>query len=1056
MKTLLFDIAPFALPGSLPAEVRFEEPRDIERVTVTLAGPCQTQPTLQYLRNTWPQDRWEYPADQDLVQPGRFGWKRMDDWFNSRWVDAATRIECLSPRRLVFTFKGLLAEIDEFPNARQYDVAFRRTLGIRLLPADAAIRGIQVYTRSPAARTRLRVELDAGHKTPGKAIHISGYNAYIRKVDASRGTTARGSEVRLGSARTRSFEVDVEHMAPAHRWCHDDGLVTFALDKETFTISLTSLEKEGPIWFAEQGMYIARRDDATTFADYRARIAGHKTIARQVVEQPEQSLAGARNGQPRPHPVPYCFGCKHARQKFWLEPNGDLVLHKWLLERQPGKDTPRWKNAGDARFFFGLGRWSVNGRFNDPWPTMAYNMGLKQGSLLLEQKCFAVPLLGSILDRAETAADETIVALVRLRFQNTGTEADRAQISLGYSGRSMRSTNRRLELQGDKRWQDDELVPRGPRDLLQFDGNRIRSEHEGQSVIRCTFETTMHVQTCKTGLQFEQELGPGQSCELLLKIPYVSVETDEELAGLAALDFARCYEEMKQYWLAEGRKGAGIHTPEPHLNGVYAGHLPMVLLSDFGSPDGSTLVNTSVGAATYGNYTNESCMILEELDQRGLVEEVRRRLGVWVKHQGTAKLRGNFTDYDGLLYGAGGMETGDSYNQHHGWALWYLAQHYLLTGNSAWFAGVADAVLAGARWIFRQRRNTLDALPHSRGWERGFLPAGALEDVADYFYWLSTNAFTWRGADAAGRALERFGHPDAAGIRREANRYRKDLIRGLETSRKYSPVIRLADGRWIPHYPSRLYRRGRDFGWIREVLEGSVNLLISGLYDPASRQGRWILDDYQDTRYRNPPLDYVMVDPKSEWFDCGGFSPQPTLLAGLLPYLDRDEPELYIWMFFNAFAACYREEINALVEHPLPVLGFSNSAPFKTSDQSNATKWLCRMFVYEREDLLHLGRAIPREWLVEGNDIHARRVATRFGNVSVRYRSQNDAKAITAEVDFDARRAPDRFLVRFRHPERLQIRSVLVNGNPGRTSDIHGEDVDISGMKGNLRITARY
>ena len=52
------------------------------------------------------------------------------------------------------------------------------------------------------------------------------------------------------------------------------------------------------------------------------------------------------------------------------------------------------------------------------------------------------------------------------------------------------------------------------------------------------------------------------------------------------------------------------------------------------------------------------------------------------------------------------------------------------------------------------------------------------------------------------------------------------------------------DGRWVPTYPSRLYGRGRDLGWIREVLEGSVYLLISGLYKSTSKQAGWILDDY--------------------------------------------------------------------------------------------------------------------------------------------------------------------------------------------------------------------
>ena len=50
---------------------------------------------------------------------------------------------------------------------------------------------------------------------------------------------------------------------------------------------------EGPIWYAEAGIYIARADDPETFEQYRARTQDGQTIARQVSELPEQSLAGA-------------------------------------------------------------------------------------------------------------------------------------------------------------------------------------------------------------------------------------------------------------------------------------------------------------------------------------------------------------------------------------------------------------------------------------------------------------------------------------------------------------------------------------------------------------------------------------------------------------------------------------------------------------------------------------------------------------------------------------------------------------------------------------------
>ncbi|HUU58392.1 MAG TPA: hypothetical protein VMZ50_02510, partial [Phycisphaerae bacterium] len=832
----------------------------------------------------------------------------MDDGFNSQWVRAAVNLERTSPKVMTFAFRPLRREIRDFPDAADYDVGFRRTLGIRVAaPGGAAVRKVQVLTRSAPVRTCLHVQLDAGRRTRGRTLSVCGYNAVIRGAVPKAGADAQWK--RLTLSRKRICELEVEHMVPAHRWCYDDGLVTFATEKETFTISLTALEAEGPVWFAEQGVYIRRADDPTSFAEYRARIKGCRTIAEQVCDRPEQGLGGARRGQPRPHPIPYCFGCKHARQKFWLEPDGDLLLIAWIVTRQQAADTPRWKNAGDARFFFGLERWSVNGRFNDPWPVMAYNLHLKRDAVLLEQKCFAVPLGPSILD-GEPASDETMVALVRFRFENTGDAPAVAELPVSYSSRSARSQNRRLELAAGARRQTDNLIPLGPRDPLTVEGGRITSQHEGEKVIRCTFETPMETVESGEAVRFRRRLAPGERCELLLKIPYVAVETAEELAALKGLRFDRCYGEMKRYWRREGGRGARIRTPEPHLNAAYAGHLPIVMITDLGLPDGSGLVNTSVGTATYGNYTNESCMILEELDQRGLADEVRRRLGVWVRYQGTAELRGNFTDQRGVLFGAGGLEAGSSYNQHHGWALWYLGRHYLLTGDDDWFGGVADSVIAAADWIFRQRKATLAKLPHSRGWEKGFLPAGALEDVDDYFYWLSTNALTWRGADTAAAALEAYGHGEAKRVRREADAFRRDLVRGFETARRHSPLIRLRSGRWIPHYPSRIYRRGRDYGWIREVLEGSVYLLLSGLYDPESRQGGWILDDYLDTRYMNPPFGYPLQDPQTEWFDCGGLSVQPNLLAGLTPHLDRDEPEIYLWMFFNAWAACYREEVN--------------------------------------------------------------------------------------------------------------------------------------------------
>ena len=1038
----LFDIGPFALPNCEPGEVRFEALRDIARVEVAFRGKPPAKLSLSYLRRYWPERRVE---QGDPTHPAAFGWIPTDDWFNGAWQRAAAIVTRTGANSLAITFKPLTSE---FPDQKDDAVTFRRTMGVKLeFPDSAEVRRIAVFTTARPARSRLRVQLDCGRRTPGKALVFEAYNAVVGSIGELKGVSLRSGVLQLGKAKNRSFELTVAHMTPAHPYANDDGHVTFALDGDAFTISLASMAREGPIWLAEQGAFITRADVSTSFAEYRARVKHDKTITERVLERPEQSYGGAYFGQPRPHPIGYCVGSAHARQIFRIEPNGDLVLDKWMLTWTPGRDTPRYRNKGGARFFFGLERDCVMGRFNDPAPVPVYNVHLRRGDLLVEQKALAVPMERSILD-GEPTADETIVALVRFRFRNAGDQPLVAMLPIGYSSDSGRSANA-LHSRGA----DDYLVPLSPRDKLATADGRITSIWEGEPVLRCSYETTMSPKSHGNGLHFSQELQPGESCELLLKIPYIAIDRDAELSALDGLDFNHCLDAVTRYWRDAGAKGAQLHTPEPNLDALHAAHFTHVQIADPAMPDGSGLVNTSVGTATYGNFSNESCMIIQELDQRGCHDEARRRLDLFVKYQGTVKLPGNFTDWEGVYYGAGGFEMGN-YNQHHGWVLWCLCEHYFLTGDSAWFKRVARSVIAGADWVFRQRRNTLGALPRSRGWERGFLPAGSLEDVTDYWYWLSTNVLTWRGTDAAARALEDAGHSEAARVREESDAYRADLIRGFETARRYAPLVRLRNGRWVPHYPSRLYCRGRDIGWIRETLEGAIYLLISGLYATDSPQAQWILDDYQDNRYESPPFGYQVPPPAENWYDHGGMSIQPNLLAGLMPYLDRDEPEMYLWMFFNAWCACYREETNSMVEHPMPILGYSNSAYVKTSDEANAVMWLRYLLVYATPNLLHFGRALPREWLSGCAPVEARNVATYFGKVSVSYRSAVSDGRIVAELDLALRRTPKRTLVRFRHPAKLPIRSVRVNGSDSSSFDAAKGDVEITGLSGKVTVEA--
>lgn len=1043
-----FDIVPFALPNCPPGEFWFEESRDIREGVVQFKSTVPTRIGLRYLQDKWPNTRHE--ARHDTENPAAFGWVETDDWFNGKWRQAKVRKE-VNGKTVTLRFKGLLADgIEGTPE--NYDVEFRRTMALHLLVPDwTQVRNITLHTASERVTHLLRIELDAGKKTRGKKLSFSGYNARIAGLGAPGGAIALGrSEVELGKSKRRSFLLKVEHMAPAHRYCGDTGLVEFHLDHDMFTLSLDALAEQGPIWYAEEGIFVALADDPLTFPQYQRKQGTNQNINQRVALWPEHSYARAFLGQPRPHAVAYSLGCKHSPQRFWLEANGDLVLHKDNLTRlaHPGNTPARFVNKGNARFFFGLEEWTATARFTDPPPVLGYHLGFRQRTLQLEQEVLCVPLAKSILD-GELGFSEPTVALVRFRFHNLGDAPVEARLPIRYSGDSRRSFHF-LHIDPG---QTDHMVPKSPMDQLALNGNRITSLYENRAVLRCACETAMAVLAECDAVKLLKTLQPGEHCEALLKIPYLAPTSGAEMESLARLEFDKCHEETTRFWRMENRKGSCLRSPVAQLDTLHAGHLSNVEITDFAMPDAPELINTSVGSSTYGNFSNESCMVVQELDQRGFHDDCRRRLALWVKYQGTATQPGNFSDFDGMYYGAGGFEQG-FYNQHHGCVLWCMAEHFLLTRDREWFGRVADSVIAGADWIFRQRRRTMGEMAHSRGWEHGFLPAGSLEDVTEFYYWLSTNCLTWRGADRAAKALEIYGHAEAGHIRQEADAFGLDLIHGFETMRQHSPLVKLRDGRWVPQYPSRLYCRGRDTGWIRQVIEGAAYLLISGLYGPLSKQASWILDDYQDNLYLTPPYGYVMREPEADLLSRGGFSIQPCLLPGLLPHLERDEPEIYLWMFFNAFATIYREEISGMIEHPMPELGFSTSVTFKTSDEANAVMWMRYMVVYCNDRLLHFGRAMPRAWLAQRTPVELTGVCTLFGQVGVQYESFPADKKIIARVELGALRDSPQVLVRFRHPDKAAMRVVAVNGRPW--TRFAAEDVDITGLSGSVVVGAEY
>ncbi|MEI6502119.1 MAG: hypothetical protein WCP21_13975, partial [Armatimonadota bacterium] len=551
------------------------------------------------------------------------------------------------------------------------------------------------------------------------------------------------------------------------------------------------------------------------------------------------------------------------------------------------------------------------------------------------------------------------------------------------------------------------------------------------------------VTTDEQGLVYAVTFGEGETHAITLKVPYVWL-TDAEITQLQALDFDRERRATAAYWWAILGTHMELITPETTLNEFFTSVAMHSLINSELEP-GSRRRFARAGSFAYLAFANESCMMIVDLDRRGMHEAARECLEGFLHYQGSVPLPGDFKSSEGVLWGAAGYEH-IGYNQHHGWILWNVIEHYRFTRDTAWLISVADKVLAAAEWVIRERDRDLPA-GHP---EAGLIPAGNLEDITDWWPWLSTNCYTWRGLEAAAWGLAQLGHPEAARLQAQADDYRAAILARFSEAAERAPVVRLRNGTYVPHTPSQPYRRGRSFGWICETLEGAIHLLITGLIDPHSREAPWIINDFEDNLYLSEQFGYHIEGFEQHWFDWGGFSMQACLLLHVEPYLYRDDLKHALRGAFNALAANYYPDTRMAAEHALPELGDWRGDHYKSPDEANACGWLRYLFVREEGETLLVGQAVPESWLQPGQRCGVEGAMTHFGPMSVVFEASADQ--ITVRLDAPRRNPPTQIKLRLRAPAGMAVGAVSVAGVDWTEYD--GDWVLLPGDIGEAIITA--
>ncbi len=1080
----------YRLPASESEEselhigVEWNEPREIYKIQLTYKDdqsiPDPNSVKVQYWQCSWPS-----PALERHKGAYR-GWVEVDDPWHGRWVTANTKI-AVEENEHVYSFEHL--DITELPDeqklekAEDYNAFFRKTLKIRLVFKDnlkPAIADLKVYSKSLWKKMTVDILFGCGEeKGSDWSGTIEAHNGRIKGIeplyfDKEDAITTKDTWRCKTKGRPKGIQAKVMYTdCPPKSWDRTKG--TIRTKTRSFSFLINDLFPE-PIFIKDYNVFIKKSDEQIDYKTYLSKLASlnKKSIYDLVTSEPEQSyervseeippLQKTKQEQPYGRYIP--LGCKENRQEFALRFNGHLFANKEFLKVR-GHDTARLLWPGmELQYKFGTG---------DP-PDFrerenACLQSLKEGYLPVvetawldreieyRQEAFAAFLDGSMKDSLRKRGDEDIVCLMQFSIRNTTIGKKRAQLwfliqpseGLSFEDGFIKAEGRVVpgETVKDK-WKVqkyEEPLVRGYIDI----------KDKGELTPKTYVDRLEDAHSIANAIAYEVELDSYKEHTINLTIPFASL-VDKDL--LSSLSYKEKLNEVISYWKDYIGEGMQVNVPDPIINDFYK-TVPIHVAISVDKDPYSSLYEVPAGTYRYGPLGTEACWQIRQLDYRGCHKQAEKYLETFIRTQGERFLDGNFKSKKGAFQGVGvyGDEIyirGFNYNLDHGFILSQLAEHYLLTKDRQWLDRILPNLIDGCDFIIRERAFTRRKKSDgTKNPEYGLLPAGHMEDNPEWRYWFAVNAHAYQGMKLTADVLSEIDHPEAKRVSKEVKAYEKDIHEAAKRAMVNSPVVKLLDGTYIPHVPTRARIWGRELGWFREGAYGALHLVECEIIKPDEEMATWILKDLEDnifvTREFGRP-----VDLEKYWFSHGGVAIQANLLDNGVVYLKRDQIEHAIRCLYNNLGASLYRDVRVFAEHPVVELGHGFGPFYKAPDECEFLNWLRTFLLYEEGSKLFLAMGTPRKWLRDGKAINVEKAATYFGNLSYKIHSRVSSGEIEVTLDPPKRNRPEEIVIRFRHPEKNPMREVLVNGARHRDYNVNEETVRLTKLSDEMRIVVRY
>ncbi len=499
-------------------------------------------------------------------------------------------------------------------------------------------------------------------------------------------------------------------------------------------------------------------------------------------------------------------------------------------------------------------------------------------------------------------------------------------------------------------------------------------------------------------------LRPGERREGWLIRPYQAYQAD--LTGLRREDWQSRFDAAKAEWQALLGRAVQFEIPDEGVRNALYASLGDVFIMREPLKDGymGTLCGTEVYRAT---NPGEPCLAAIALDQMGYHREAADGLRVHVEMQEPS---GEWADPKGWAHHMWGVS---------GFKAWAAMEHFRLTGDRAYLEAVYPRLAANSRWQGLKRGQTRASGEPS---VRGLMPRGmgdcGLMNGSDYFGVFYAHNILSIFADrlSTEAALELGRHAEAAELQKISESALDALRASLELG-----CIREEGYSWIPNSPGN--RGGSRWGMLYALFP--AGLLAAG--DPLLRGSLKHIE--RSISAGGQPV-------HTGWMENGAWVgiTLDNVAEAHLALGNGDEAVRYLYSSLN---------------HGTPLYTWCEERGLEPNDKKTSgdrqhlwtpvavLRLLRDAFVMEQGDSLHLALGTARSWLQPGKSIGIRKAPTHFGTVSYRIEADTNNRLIRAEIDPPARRAPREILLHLRHPERMKMRTVTVNGQP--SSDFNAQ-----------------